>query len=49
MKKFYIEPSAELFALRSADVISVSPFTAEDSEGDAEYIGYKGLTWTSNN
>ena len=46
MKKIYTEPSAELFTLRSADVINFS--VDLNNEGEVEYIGYKGLTWTAN-
>ena len=49
MKKLYLMPTADVFALKSADVITLSPFAAIDGEGDVEYIGYNGLTWKSDN
>ena len=46
MKKLYIEPSADIHVLKPSDIITTSPTAIED-EGDTIYVGYKDLTWTS--
>ena len=47
MKKLYLEPSADIYAFKSSDIITASPITAIEDEGTVEYVGYNNLTWTT--
>jgi len=49
MKKLYLEPSADIYAFKPSDIITASPITAIEGEGNVEYVNYNTLTdWTSN-